>query len=155
MYCILIGGAMRLLVQRVKMASVAVDGQIISHIRKGLLVFIGIGHNDTERHAQYLAKKVVNLRIFDDDEGKMNLSVKDIKGEILLISQFTLYADIHRGNRPGFSDSAPHEKANLLYEYFKDSLNKLGVATQTGRFGALMDVELLNFGPATFILERE
>jgi len=146
---------MRLLIQRVNYASVSVEGTLISKIGKGLLIFLGVGHNDTEAHADFLAKKSVNLRIFEDDEGKMNLSVKDICGEILLISQFTLYADTKKGNRPGFSDSAPPEKAEALYEYFGACLNKLGVPTKMGKFGSLMKIDLLNFGPATFLLERE
>jgi len=146
---------MRLLIQRVSRASVSVNGEPISKIGKGLLIFLGVGHNDTETHANYLAKKAVNLRIFEDDGGKMNLSVKDICGEILLISQFTLYADAKKGNRPGFSDSAPPEKAEALYEYFCNCLNELGVPTKMGKFGALMEIDLLNFGPATFLLERE
>ncbi len=146
---------MRLLIQRVNRASVSVEGKLISKIGKGLLIFLGVGHNDTEAHADYLAKKAVNLRIFEDDEGKMNLSVKDIGGEILLISQFTLYADTKKGNRPGFSDSAPPEKAEALYEYFGKRISELGVSTRFGQFGALMEIDLLNFGPATFLLERE
>ncbi|HHI87745.1 MAG TPA: D-tyrosyl-tRNA(Tyr) deacylase [Candidatus Cloacimonetes bacterium] len=146
---------MRLLIQRVNRASVIVEGSCISEISKGLLIFIGVGLDDTEIHAEYLAKKAVNLRIFEDDEGKMNLSVKDIGGEILLISQFTLYADTKKGNRPGFSDSAPPEKAEALYEYFGKCLNELGVPIKMGQFGELMEIDLLNFGPATFLLERE
>ena len=146
---------MRLLIQRVNRASVSVEGTLISIIGKGLLIFLGIGHNDTQAHADYLAKKAANLRIFEDDEGKMNLSVKDIGGEVLLISQFTLYADTNKGNRPGFSDSAPPKKAEALYEHFGSSLNAFGVPTKLGKFGALMEIELLNFGPATFLLERE
>ncbi len=146
---------MRLLIQRVNRASVSVNGELISETGKGLLIFLGVGHNDTETLANFLAKKAANLRIFEDDEGKMNLSVKDIGGEILLISQFTLYADTKKGNRPGFSDSAPPEKAEVLYEYFGKCLNELGVPTKMGKFGALMEIDLLNFGPATFLLERE
>ena len=146
---------MRLLIQRVNRASVSVEGTLISKIGKGLLIFLGVGHNDTEAQAEYLAKKAANLRIFEDDEGKMNLNVKDICGEVLLISQFTLYADTKKGNRPGFSDSAPPEMAEELYEYFEDCLNGLGVPTKLGKFGALMEIDLLNFGPATFFLERE
>jgi len=146
---------MRLFIQRVNRASVSVEGTLISKIGKGLLIFLGIGHDDTQAHADYLAKKAANLRIFEDAEGKMNLSVKDIGGEVLLISQFTLYADTNKGNRPGFSDSAPPEIAEVLYEYFGTSLSGLGVPTKLGKFGALMEIDLLNFGPATFLLERE
>jgi len=146
---------MRLLIQRVNRASVSVEGTCISKIGRGLLVFLGVGHNDTEAHADYLAKKAANLRIFEDEDGKMNLSVKDVGGEVLLISQFTLYADTNKGNRPGFSDSAPPEMAEGLYEYFGDCLNGLEVPTKLGKFGTLMEIDLLNFGPATFFLERE
>ncbi len=146
---------MRLLIQRVKRASVSVDGSLISEIRLGLLIFLGIGHNDTKKHAEYLAKKVVNLRIFEDKEGKMNLSVKDIGGNILLISQFTLYADTRKGNRPGFSDSAQPDIAEAIYEYFGKCLNDLGTSTKMGKFGAMMEIDLCNFGPATFFLQRD
>lgn len=146
---------MRLLIQRVKRASVSVDNELISQIGTGLLVFLGVGHNDTKAHAEYLAKKAINLRIFEDEAGKMNLSVKDIQGKILLISQFTLYADTKKGNRPGFSDSAPPETAEELYEYFGGYMNRLGVPVKFGKFGVLMEIDLLNFGPATFLLERK
>ncbi|MBN2017112.1 MAG: D-tyrosyl-tRNA(Tyr) deacylase [Candidatus Cloacimonetes bacterium] len=146
---------MRLLVQRVKRSSVSVDNKLVSEIGTGLLIFLGIGHKDTKEQVEYLAKKAINLRIFEDDEGKMNLSVKDIGGEILLISQFTLYADMNKGNRPSFSEPASPDKAEALYEYFGKCLNELGVPTKLGKFGALMQIDLLNFGPATFWLERE
>ena len=145
---------MKLLVQRVNYASVKVDNQTIGKINKGLLVFLGITHTDNEKIADYLVKKLLNLRIFEDENGKMNLSVKDINGELLIISQFTLYANTKDGNRPSFIDAAEPAYANELYEYFITKCKDSGITVQTGEFGADMKVELLNDGPVTVMLEK-
>ena len=145
---------MKLVVQRVKRASVTVEGKIVGKIDDGLLVLIGITHDDTKENAEHLAKKVGDLRIFNDENGKMNLSVKDVKGKILVVSQFTLYGDARKGNRPSFSDAARPEQANELYEYFKEKCKETGIEVQSGEFGADMKVELLNDGPVTIIMEK-
>ena len=146
---------MRLLVQRVKYANVKVNNEIIGKIDNGFLVFLGITHTDTEENADYLVQKLINLRVFEDENEKMNLSIQDIKGELLIISQFTLYADTKRsGNRPSFTDAAKPEQANKLYEYFIEKCKEKGIYIQTGEFGADMKVELLNDGPVTLILEK-
>lgn len=145
---------MRLVIQRVSHASVAVDGNIVGEIDKGLLVLVGVTHSDTIREIKWLANKLINLRIFNDDNGKMNLSLKDIQGKVLAVSQFTLYGDAVKGNRPSFIDAAKPELANELYELFKDEVNKLGIQLSSGVFGADMQVNLLNDGPVTIILER-
>lgn len=146
---------MRLLVQRVSKASVKVDNKIIGKIDKGFLVFLGITHKDEEEIADYLVKKLLNLRVFEDENGKMNLSLKDIEGQLLIISQFTLYADTKKsGNRPSFIDAAKPEHAEKLYEYFIKKCKEERVNVQTGEFGADMKVELINDGPVTIMLEK-
>lgn len=145
---------MRLLIQRVKMAEVKVEEKIVGKIDKGFLVLIGITHSDTEKEADYLAKKLVNLRVFEDENGKMNLSVKDIKGKLLLVSQFTLYANCENGNRPSFTDAAKPDMANDLYEYFCKKCSEYEIEVQKGIFGADMKVKLINDGPVTIMLEK-
>ena len=145
---------MRLLVQRVKNASVKVDDKVVGKIDKGLLVFVGITHKDTEEIAEYLAKKLCNLRIFEDEKGKMNLDLKSVNGKLLIISQFTLYANCEGGNRPSFSDAGKPEMANQLYEYFCNKCAEKKIEVQKGIFGADMKVSLLNDGPVTIILEK-
>ena len=145
---------MRLLVQRVNNASVEVNEEIIGKIDKGFLVFLGITHTDTEDIADHLVNKLLNLRVFEDENEKMNLSLQDIQGQLLIISQFTLYGDTKKsGNRPSFIDAAKPEEANKLYEYFVSKCKEKDIYTQTGEFGAHMKVELLNDGPVTIMLE--
>lgn len=146
---------MRVVIQRVKNASVQVDGDKISQIGPGLLLLLGVRHGDTEEDARYLAEKTANLRIFEDDAGKMNLSVLDTGGEILVVSQFTLYADTRKGRRPGFSEAAMPGEAERLYEYFCRELADRGLSVSTGRFAAMMDVNLVNHGPVTIIIDSE
>lgn len=146
---------MRAVVQRVSSAKVSVDGEVISSISKGLLVLLGIARDDAEADARYLADKTANLRIFEDDAGKMNLSVFDIHGEILVVSQFTLCADCRRGRRPGFTDAAGPPKAETLYEAYVSALADAGLKPKTGVFQAHMDVELINYGPVTILLDSK
>ena len=145
---------MKALIQRVKKASVTVDNKIVSSINQGLLVFLGVEKNDIEAQADYLAKKIANLRIFEDQNQKMNLSVSDIQGEILVVSQFTLAGDTSRGNRPGFENAAKPDIANQLYLYFSKQLTVYGIIVKNGIFQADMQVELINDGPVTFMLEK-
>lgn len=145
---------MKLVVQRVKSASVSVDGQIVGKIGNGLVILAGITHQDTEEQAKWLAQKIVGLRIFEDDEGKFNISIKDVGGSILVVSQFTIYGDARRGRRPSFTDAAPPEIAEPLIDRFADFLREEGITVETGIFGAYMLVELQNDGPVTMILER-
>jgi len=145
---------MKLLIQRVLEASVEVEGQITGQIKHGLLVFLGVEKGDTLEQADYLAQKLLNLRIFEDENGKMNLSVSDISGGLLVISQFTLAADTSHGNRPGFSNAEEPQKAKSMYEYFNSQLTKKGFPPQQGIFQAEMKVRLINDGPATFWLSR-
>ncbi len=145
---------MKLLIQRVKKASVSVGGNKVSEINAGLLIFIGIFKNDTPAQAAALARKAAALRIFEDEAGKMNLSVKDTGGSALVVSQFTLAGDTSRGNRPGFDNAARPETAKPLYEYFSECLRTEGLEVQNGIFQADMAVELINDGPVTFILEK-
>lgn len=145
---------MRALLQRVSNASVTVEEVFISRIEKGLVVLLGIGHGDGEEQARFLAEKVANLRIFEDEQGKTNLSILDVKGEAIVVSQFTLYADTRKGRRPSFIDAALPEVAEPLVGRFVELLRGHGVPTQTGQFGAHMEVEIHNDGPVTVWLEK-
>jgi D-aminoacyl-tRNA deacylase len=145
---------MRALLQRVSRASVTVEGQTISSIGKGLLILLGVSHGDGEEQAKYLAEKIANLRVFEDEQGKTNLSVQDVKGEALVVSQFTLYADTRKGRRPSFIDAALPEVAEPLVSRFVELLRGHGIPTQTGKFGAHMEVEIHNHGPVTIWLEK-
>jgi D-aminoacyl-tRNA deacylase len=144
---------MRAVVQRVTRASVTVEGEIIGKIGNGLVVLVGIARDDTKVEAAYLVDKISNLRIFDDDEGKMNLSVKDVSGALLIISQFTLYGDVRRGLRPSWIDAAPPEIAQPLYDFFVRQASSAIDEVATGRFQAMMQVELVNDGPVTILLD--
>lgn len=144
---------MRAVVQRVKQASVTIDGVTVGEISQGLMVLLGVGKEDTKQDAAYLAEKIAGLRIFTDAEDKMNLSVQDIQGGILVVSQFTLYADCRKGKRPGFSDAALPETAIPLYEEFVTNLKALGLPVATGQFGADMLVSIDNDGPVTILLD--
>lgn len=146
---------MKFVIQRVKEAKVDIDNKTVGKIDNGFLVLIGITHTDTKEIADYLIKKLINLRIFEDDNGKMNLSLKDKGGSLLLVSQFTLYADCSSGNRPSFTMAAKPEFAQEIYEYIIDECNKKVDKVETGIFGADMKVELINDGPVTIILEKE
>ena len=145
---------MKLVVQRVKNAKVEVEGETVGSIEKGFLVLLGVTHTDTKETADYLAKKLCNLRVFEDENGKMNLSIRDMKGKLLIVSQFTLYADCTGGNRPSFVNAAKPDMANELYEYFCEKCKENGIEVQKGIFGADMKVSLLNDGPVTIILEK-
>lgn len=144
---------MKLVVQRVDNASVDVNNETVGKIEKGYMVLVGIRENDTKEQADYLVKKLINLRIFEDENGKMNLNIKDVQGELLLISQFTLYADTSNGNRPSFTNAEKPEKANELYEYFCNKCNEQ-IHVEKGIFGEHMEISLKNNGPVTIILER-
>ena len=144
---------MKFVIQRVSKASVTVENNVIGKIDKGFLVLVGITHSDTKEVANAMIKKLINLRIFTDSQEKMNLSLKDINGSLLLVSQFTLYADCSHGNRPGFTDAAKPDSANELYEYIISECKKYDVPIETGEFGADMKVKLLNDGPVTIILD--
>jgi D-tyrosyl-tRNA(Tyr) deacylase len=144
---------MRAVVQRVSRCKVTVEGRIVGEIGPGLLVLLGIGKTDTEAAADYLAEKITGLRIFEDSAGKMNLSVLDQRGEVLMVSQFTLYGDVRRGKRPSFDAAARPEEARKLYEYFVQKVRATGLRCQTGEFQAMMQVELVNDGPVTIIVE--
>lgn len=145
---------MKLVVQRVKNAKVEVEGETVGSIEKGFLVLLGVTHTDTKETADYLVKKLCNLRVFEDENGKMNLSIRDVKGKLLIVSQFTLYADCTGGNRPSFVNAAKPDMANELYEYFCEKCKENGIEVQKGIFGEDMKVSLLNDGPVTIILEK-
>ena len=145
---------MKVVIQRVKNASVKVDGKVVGEIEKGFLVLVGIKVGDTKEQADYLVKKVCNLRVFTDENDKMNLSLKDVNGELLIVSQFTLYADCSEGNRPSFTKAAKPDFANELYEYFCEECEKNDIHVEKGIFGADMKVNLLNDGPVTIIIEK-
>jgi D-tyrosyl-tRNA(Tyr) deacylase len=144
---------MKTILQRVSRASVVVQGKTVGSIQNGILIFLGVHKDDKEDKIPKLADKITNLRIFSDKADKMNLSVTDIKGQILVVSQFTLYGDLYKGNRPGFNGAAEPEKARLFYDKFVQYLKDKGIDVKTGEFGASMRVSLINNGPVTFILE--
>ena len=145
---------MKLVVQRVKNAKVEVDEKTVGSINQGFLVLLGVTHTDTKAEADYLVKKLCNLRVFEDENGKMNLGLKDVEGELLIVSQFTLYADCSQGNRPSFINAAKPDVANELYEYFCEKCKEQNIKVEKGIFGADMKVSLLNDGPVTIILEK-
>ena len=145
---------MKIVIQRVKEARVDVENKIVGKIGKGFLVLVGVSHNDTKAEADYLVKKLCNLRVFEDDNEKMNLALKDVNGELLIVSQFTLYADTSNGNRPSFVQAARPEQANELYEYFCQKCQENGIKVEKGIFGANMQVSLINDGPLIIIIEK-
>ena len=144
---------MKALLQRVAKSSVTVEGKVVGRIAQGLVVLLGVAEGDCEKDAEYLADKIVNLRIFSDDRSKFNLSTLNVNGELLVISQFTLLADARKGRRPGFSAAAPPQKAETLYNYFVNRLKQTGLKVETGEFGAHMMVEIANDGPVTIMLD--
>ncbi|QCS51849.1 D-aminoacyl-tRNA deacylase [Priestia flexa] len=146
---------MKVVVQRAKEANVIVEGEVVGEISKGFMLLVGVTHEDEMKDADYLADKIVNLRVFEDETGKMNHSLLDIEGEILSVSQFTLYGDCRKGRRPNFMGAAKPDKALTLYNYFNEQLEKKGVRVQTGSFGAMMDVSFTNDGPVTLIIESK
>ncbi|RSK27984.1 D-tyrosyl-tRNA(Tyr) deacylase [Bacillus sp. HMF5848] len=146
---------MKVVVQRAKHAQVTVGDNIVGRIDYGLMVLVGVTHDDTEEDARYVAEKVANLRIFEDETGKMNLSLLDVKGAVLSVSQFTLYGDCRKGRRPNFMSAAKPDHATGIYELFNDSLRELGVLVETGAFGEMMDVTFTNDGPVTLIVESK
>lgn len=146
---------MRAVVQRVKEARVTVDGEVVGRIGRGLLVLLGVGVGDGDAEAEAMAEKVANLRIFADEKGQMNLSVLDVAGEALVVSQFTLFGDARRGRRPSYIDAAPPEEANRLYQRFVSEARRLGLRVETGVFRAMMDVALVNEGPVTILLDSK
>lgn len=146
---------MRAVIQRVSRASVTVDGKVVGQIGKGLLVLLGIAHGDDEAAADYLAEKTAGLRIFEDDDEKMNLACADVGGAVLVVSQFTLHGDVRKGKRPSFDRAARPDDAKRLYEYFVSRIRAAGLPCQHGTFQAMMDVELVNDGPVTILLDSE
>lgn len=146
---------MKFVIQRVSEASVSVEGEVIGSIQKGFVVFIGVGHNDTKEIADKMIKKLTGLRIFEDADGKTNLALKDVDGQLLLISQFTLYANCRKGNRPSFTDAGTPVMANEMYEYILKECSKIVPVVEKGSFGADMKVSLINDGPFTIVLDSE
>lgn len=146
---------MKVVLQRSGNASVTVDGEVTGSIRKGYVLLVGITHEDTEQDADYIAKKVAGLRLWEDEEGKMNRSIDEVEGEILSVSQFTLYGDVRKGRRPSFIEAARPEKAEPIWNYFNEALRGQGLTVETGVFGAMMDVDLVNDGPVTIIIESK
>jgi len=146
---------MRVVIQKVNQASVTVADQTIGQIDHGLVILLGVTHNDTEADADYLAKKIVKLRIFEDEAGKMNRSLLDVGGSVLSISQFTLYSDTRKGRRPSFIEAARPEQADRLYQYFNRQMASFDVKVETGEFGAMMDVSLTNQGPVTIVIDSD
>ena len=149
------GRVMRVVLQRVSHASVTVEEKVIGKIQRGFLLLVGVTHDDAMEDMEYLVRKIVQMRIFEDEEGKLNRSIQDIGGEILSVSQFTLYADTKKGNRPSFSKAAPGDVALEMFEQFNGLLRETGVPVETGQFGADMKVELLNDGPVTILLDSK
>lgn len=146
---------MRAVVQRVVSSNVKVDGEVTGQIEKGLLVLLGVGEDDTPKDTAYMVEKIVNLRIFEDEDDKMNLSLKDVGGQLLVVSQFTLFGDCRKGRRPGFSDAARPDKADEYYIDFVNKAREMGIKTETGRFQTHMMVELINDGPVTLLVDSK
>jgi D-tyrosyl-tRNA(Tyr) deacylase len=146
---------MRAVVQRVKKAKVLVNDKPVNEIGFGFLIYLGIKSGDSEKDADYLINKIINLRIFEDNKGKMNLSLKEVEGEVLVISQFTLLGDCRKGRRPSFSEAEDKEKACVLYNYFLTKMKKMGLSAKEGKFQARMEIFSVNFGPVTFLLDSE
>lgn len=146
---------MRVVLQRVKEASVTVDQEVIGQIKQGFLLLVGVTHEDTIEQVNWLADKIAGLRVFEDEEERMNRSLQDVDGQILSVSQFTLYGDVKKGRRPAFTEAAKPDLANELYEAFNERLRAQGLKVETGQFGAMMDIALVNDGPVTLILEKE
>lgn len=144
---------MRVILQRTTSASVSVEEEVIGKIDKGFVALVGVTHEDSEEDVDYLVNKVVHLRVFEDEAGKMNLSLKEVRGSILSISQFTLYADTRKGRRPNFMQAAKPDKAERLYQLFNEKLNRQGIHTETGKFAHMMDIQLTNNGPVTLMLD--
>ncbi|MDX1258378.1 D-aminoacyl-tRNA deacylase [Exiguobacterium sp. K1] len=145
---------MRVVLQRVKEASVTVEGAVTGQIDQGFLLLVGVTHDDTLEQVNWLADKIAGLRVFEDEEERMNLSLQDVEGKVLSVSQFTLYGDVKKGRRPAFTEAAKPDVANELYEAFNARLRQQGIIVETGQFGAMMDVALVNDGPVTLILEK-
>ncbi|MGN7388476.1 D-aminoacyl-tRNA deacylase [Sporosarcina sp. SAFN-015] len=146
---------MKVVLQRARNASVTVDGEVTGSIMKGYVLLVGITHEDTEQDADYVAKKIAGLRLWEDEEGKMNRAIDEVDGEILSVSQFTLYGDVRKGRRPSFIEAARPEKAEPIWNYFNEALRQQGLKVETGVFGAMMDVSLVNDGPVTIIVESK